>query len=130
MLPPFYICTHRASPLGEGDRVSGGRGFYSHKRYCFSWDVEDAVPYKYRDFVPAIIIVFHSRSKIYSLCAHRHTSLAVASSLAKPTSFAEGKHHAKKLICPKRQISFFVGAPSESRTPDTLIKSQVLYHLS
>ena len=36
-------------------------------------------------------------------------------------------HRQKKT---RQTASFFCGAPAETRTPDTLIKSQVLYHLS
>ena len=51
--------------------------------------------------------------------------------MAQPTSFAEGKHHSKNHICPKRQMWFFVGGPEEIRTPDpynaNVMRSQLRY---
>jgi len=83
------VRTNQASPLGEGDRVSGGRGLFAQRIMYFfgtSWAPSptargeirthdiiscrspfDAYPYKYRDFVRAIIIVFYGGSKIYAL---------------------------------------------------------------
>ena len=58
------------------------------------------------------------------------TSSGEAVIISETTSFAKGKHHSKNAPLSVDKSAFFVGAPVESRTPDTLIKSQVLYLLS
>ena len=61
--------------------------------------------------------------KVYITC-HRRTSRYKAYHIPK------GPHYEKKSPLSVDKRDFFVGTPSGARTPDTLIKSQVLYQLS
>ena len=49
-------------------------------------------------------------------CAVRHTSFAKRTSLAKPTSFAAGKHHSKNAPLSVDKSAFFVGWGGRFRT--------------
>ena len=61
----------------------------------------------------------------------RNVTNSRASSFAMQSTHARSTHPkgAKKSDIPRGYIALF-GAPAENRTPDTLIKSQVLYQLS
>ena len=59
-----------------------------------------------------------------------YTSPRAMCANSSPSATEFVRHRSAKKEGQPRGLSFFFGAPAENRTPDTLIKSQVLYQLS